>query len=248
MSDNIVLPDGQKIKCGSLMLMDDRMNFFNCFSKNTNDLTQHNEFLSFIKYTKDKKIFFDVGSSYGVFGLTFSKNENCQVYSFDGSLPAYLALNQTIMLNNIDNIKHFKMMIGDQDQYVQVAYDKHQSLLGNFGNTSTIETMLRLDSFSELFDVVPDCIKIDVEGAEYKVLQGSSYIIKNHRPILFMEVHPKFLKNFHNHSIYDVINFFEKYEYEAVDVLGNKIKDYKKHLEQETTDSNRTVWLPKETN
>ena len=62
-----------------------------------------------------------------------------------------------------------------------------------------------------------------------------------------MEVHPNFLRNFHNHSIYDVVNFFEKYEYSAIDLDGNEIEDYKKYLELETTDSNRTVWLPKET-
>ena len=32
------------------------------------------------------------------------------IYSFDGSVSAYLALHQTIMLNNINNLKHLKIL------------------------------------------------------------------------------------------------------------------------------------------
>tara|TARA_Y100001951_G_scaffold61730_1_gene49249 strand:+ start:227 stop:964 length:738 start_codon:yes stop_codon:yes gene_type:complete len=240
-----VLINDVEIKYGSLMEIDDRLDFFKVFKFETEskDNDQYYEHLSFLQHIQDKKIFFDVGSSYGVFGLTFSKNENTQVYSFDGSISAYLALYQTMMLNNINNLKHLKMMIGDMDGFVRVAYDEHQSLLVNNESINTIELIMKLDTISELFDVVPDCIKIDVEGAEYKVLMGSSFIIENYRPTLFMEVHPNFLKDFHGHSIYDIYNFFEKYEYKAIDLFGNEIKDYKKHLEAEKNDSNRTVWV-----
>ena len=240
-----VLINDVEIKYGSLMAIDDRLDFFKVFKFETEskDNDQYYEHLSFLQHIQDKKIFFDVGSSYGVFGLTFSKNENTQVYSFDGSISAYLALYQTMMLNNINNLKHLKMMIGDMDGFVRVTYDEHQSLLVNNESINTIELMMKLDTISELFDVVPDCIKIDVEGAEYKVLMGSSFIIENYRPTLFMEVHPNFLKDFHGHSIYDIYNFFEKYEYKAIDLFGNEIKDYKKYLEAEKNDSNRTVWV-----
>jgi FkbM family methyltransferase len=239
--------NGIDLKYGSLMEFDNRLNFFKAFSSESQDLAHYNEMKSFLKHIENKNTFFDVGSSYGIFSLIFSlKNKNAKTYSFDGATSVYLAINQTMMINNLENMKHFKTMIGDQDCYASVFQEKHQSLLAN-NTTGTLEIMLTLDTFSELYQVAPDCIKVDVEGAEYKVLQGASNVIDKHRPTLFLEVHPKFLKIFHNHSIYDVINFFEKYEYFAFDNFGNKIEDYKKYLEQETTDSNRTVWVPRET-
>ena len=258
-----VLINDVEIKYGSLMEIDNRLRFFKSFgTESTEDLNgnftaneEYYEHLSFLQHTQDKKIFFDVGSSYGIFGLTFSKNEDTQVYSFDGSVSAYLALHQTMKLNNINNLKHFKMMIGGADGFVHVAWGKYQSYQVNGSldesiesiaeRSSTMEISMKLDTISELFGVVPDCIKIDVEGAEYNVLLGSSYIIENYRPTLFMEVHPKFLKKFHGHSIYNIYNFFEKYEYKAIDLFGNEIKDYKKYLETEGSDFNRSVWEPR---
>ena len=103
-----VLINDVEIKYGSLMEIDDRLDFFKVFKFETEskDNDQYYEHLSFLQHIQDKKIFFDVGSSYGVFGLTFSKNENTQVYSFDGSISAYLALYQTMMLNNINNLNN----------------------------------------------------------------------------------------------------------------------------------------------
>ena len=118
MNTSKILINGIEIKYGSLMELDNRLNFFNSFgNESVVDLNgklvtnneEYYEHLSFLQHTQDKKIFFDVGSAYGAFGLTFCKNENTQVYSFDGSVSAYLALHQTMMLNNINNLKHFKI-------------------------------------------------------------------------------------------------------------------------------------------
>jgi len=51
-----------------------------------------------------------------------------------------------------------------------------------------------LDSFS----ISPDLIKIDVEGFELKVLQGSMKTLNNHKPIILIEMHPQ---NTDNESI-----------------------------------------------
>ena len=49
---------------------------------------------------------------------------------------------------------------------------------------------LTIDSFINTPDArIPDIIKIDVEGAELLVLKGGKEFFKNHKPIIFMEVH-----------------------------------------------------------
>ena len=50
--------------------------------------------------------------------------------------------------------------------------------------------VIAIDSFINTQDArIPDIIKIDVEGAELLVLQGGKEFFKNHKPIIFMEVH-----------------------------------------------------------
>ncbi len=48
-------------------------------------------------------------------------------------------------------------------------------------------TMLTLDSLLEVFPV-PDVIKIDVEGAEDLVIVGANRILREFRPVIFIEV------------------------------------------------------------
>ena len=228
-----------EIQYGSLMELDDRLEFFSGF----NEGEQSQEYTSFLKHSKDKHTFLDIGSSYGAFGLTFAKMDDTKkVYCFDGSINAWLTLNQTIEVNKLTNIKCHRLLVGNTDGTVGVAYDKHQSLVNQMSGTSDL--MMQMDTFCELFDITPDCMKIDTEGYEHKVLLGAMGIIATYKPTLFMEVHPKFL-TYHGNTIYDVLNVFNTINYYAVDLYGNVIEDYKKYLEAETTDSNRTVWLPR---
>lgn len=226
------------IKYGSLMEIDNRLDFLSSFNGDG-----HAEFNSFLSHSKDKKTFLDIGCSYGAFGLAFAKtNNDSKTYCFDGSINAWLSLNQTIELNKLTNIKCHRVLVGDEDGMVGVVYDKHQSLINV--NSSLSDLMMRVDTFCELFDIAPDCIKIDTEGCEYKILKGAIDTIQAHKPTLFMEVHPNFLK-FHGNTIYDILALFNDINYIALDLEGNEIVDYKKILEEEKTDSNRTVWVPK---
>lgn len=52
--------------------------------------------------------------------------------------------------------------------------------------------VLTLDAFVQDQHLVPDILKIDVEGAEYLVLQGAKKVLLKHKPIVFMELHSIF--------------------------------------------------------
>lgn len=227
---------GTDIVYGSLMEIESRLGFIN-------DFNDSQEFKSFVTHSENKHTLMDIGCSYGAFGLYFAKKATWkESYCFDGSFNAWLALNQTIQLNNLTNIKCHRMLIGEQDGLVGVAYDQHQSLINK--NSSMMELMMQVDSLCQLWNIEPDCMKIDTEGYEFKVLSGARDVLETYRPTLFMEVHPNFLR-YHNNTIYDVAKIYDQLEYQALDLFGNEIVDYKKELEEETTDSHRTVWVPR---
>lgn len=50
-----------------------------------------------------------------------------------------------------------------------------------------------LDREVEELDLIPDIIKIDVEGAEWDVLRGAEQTLAAHGPTLILSVHPEAL-------------------------------------------------------
>ena len=58
----------------------------------------------------------------------------------------------------------------------------------------TKKPQVSLDSFCKKNELIPDVIKIDVEGSELNVLEGATNILTQYKPILFLSVHPEHLK------------------------------------------------------
>lgn len=52
---------------------------------------------------------------------------------------------------------------------------------------------LRLDSLAETVGV-PDAINLDVEGAALLVLHGAGEILKEHSPLVWVSIHPEFMR------------------------------------------------------
>lgn len=51
---------------------------------------------------------------------------------------------------------------------------------------------VRLDNFVTSLGLRPEFVKVDVEGAEVFVIEGMLEILRSHRPVLMLEVHPHF--------------------------------------------------------
>jgi FkbM family methyltransferase len=208
-------------------------NRFNC---------EYKELKNFIKLTQDKNTLLDIGCQFGSFSLTFlSDSKTKQVYAFDGGDTPYLALTQIKMLNKLHNLHVFNFLIGNQNKKIECYQEELQSLAIK-GND--VKNMFSIDMLCNLYNIEPDVIKIDIEGAEFLALSGAQQTIIENKPIIFIEIHPKFL-NHYNNTIDDIISFVDSINYKIIDLNQQEVTDYKNTLQQETTDSNRTVWIPK---
>jgi FkbM family methyltransferase len=78
-------------------------------------------------------------------------------------------------------------------------YPKTEEYLRSFEKT-TVKTV-SIDTIASLTgsNIIPDVIKIDVEGAESSVLKGAVELLKRQRPLILMEIH----------SIYNMLKVYE---------------------------------------
>jgi FkbM family methyltransferase len=199
----------------------------------------------FKEVTKHKKILFDVGSSFGWFSYVFCGGlPSRKSYAFDAGIRPHLSVQQTIVLNDLKNIMPVRTLIGDRDGLISVHHDTLQALMSANGQSQ--ELIITVESACAIFDTIPDLLKIDVEGHEYHVLLGARSFIETYKPMIFIEIHPKYLPN-HGKSIYDILNFFNSIGYTAYDLDKQQIQDYKEVLEKdliaEEVYSNRFIWV-----
>lgn len=133
------------------------------------------------------EIVFDVGSSYGAYSLTATAL-GAQVYCFEPEPGVFSDLVRNIKLNNWSKkCLAFNMGLWNKPAIIDMkSYAPHwpaQSISGDY-------TMDSLDNFIKNKEINKiDWLKIDVEGAEEKVLEGAQNLLKEFHPKLIIECH-----------------------------------------------------------
>lgn len=89
--------------------------------------------------------------------------------------------------------------------------------------TRTTVRSLTLDSFTASSGIVPDLVKIDVEGAEWLVLEGAAQLLATHHPDLIVGVHPFWLPA--SHSVDQILGFLEQLGYQVLDAHKVEFED-----------------------
>lgn len=244
--------NGRELYIGSIaeshpMIKDHMLAHFNIEETDTTEWflrfnSQVKEMDNFISLTKDKKVLLDIGSQFGSFSFPFiNTSSDKQAFAFDGGINPFLTTSQIKIINNLTNFNVFNYLIGNTDEIVKCFSESLQSLAIP-GNDTRL--MFKIDTLVDMYDITPDAIKIDIEGCEYQALLGAYNTITEYQPIIFIEVHPKFLNHYQN-NLNEVAEFVKAINYEVFDLNQNKVDNYLEVLNQEQSDSNRTVWMPK---
>lgn len=127
----------------------------------------------------------DIGASYGDTAVWYSKKFGAKVIAFEPLRDVYEILLKNVGMNGVD-IKSYSIALGNRSE---VRMERSGDMM-IMGGAEKIETR-NLDSF-DLKGV--DLLKIDVEGFERQVLEGSRKTIDKFRPKIIIEVHSRRLK------------------------------------------------------
>ena len=106
--------------------------------------------------------------------------------------------------------------INDHIQFYLKRDDRDRIFMTDDGDT--------INNLVASYKLNPGIIVIDVEGAEMKVLKGSSAVLMRYKPIIILELVDNLLKN-QESSSREVLGFLEELGYVVYDIAGNnKIK------------------------
>ena len=209
--------------------------------------------LNQIKKNKENKInIFDIGASHGSFSEFFNRKIKCNLFLFEPNRANINILEQKF--KNESNIYIFNTLVTDDvDEKLFYEYDnsevssiykvnknsewakKHNFNLRNKYNVSSInlDTFVKDNKFLEI-----DLVKIDVQGAEFDILNGSKKTLED-----------KIVNNFlieitvgdkDNNSPYDIsqnlsdiISFMNQYNYKIFSIFDN---NYNKDMSLQQTE------------
>lgn len=146
-----------------------------------------------IKQNFIKNNIIDLGAWIGDNSIPWAKNINGIVYAIDPSPYNCEFINKTCELNSIINVKTIQTAISNINEVVSTNDDiNHCSFVYNNPglNGRNIQNAVSLDYLYQIKMIENiGYIHLDVEGMEYKVIEGSSKIIDEYRPIISFEQH-----------------------------------------------------------
>lgn len=189
-----------------------------------------------LKTLPENYTFYDIGANTGWYTMvSLSLQRNSTVHAFEPIAKHCLCLKETILLNK----KEHRATI----HQIALSDTSGTSEMLLAGSGSTLEkTFIRSHVGKELVALekldtyinskkikLPDFIKIDVEGHEYKVLKGSEATLRISRPILFIEIAytlKKLHRNFTNSDYEAIFKLTESLNYKSFIVNEKGVAQY----------------------
>lgn len=155
-------------------------------------------------------VVYDIGANIGLFSLVTSRVcAEGQVVAFEPDPQIFGRLNDNIKLNSVTNVNTLPYVVSNANEPVLLYTGGNDtvspSLTGKNVSGLNLDSIevdgYMLDEIIKLRQLpVPDVLKIDVEGAEYNVLEGASGLLSGDygKPprFIFLEVHPDFLVDY----------------------------------------------------
>jgi FkbM family methyltransferase len=129
--------------------------------------------------TKDQ-IVIDIGALFGLYTLP-ALMQGCKVFAFEPNIPYLHLMNEYVKMNKFTNYQGSHLAFWNNEPYPSALMD-HWSQWSKQDAFKTIT----IDSFTKDFDRV-DIIKMDVEGAEFGILEGAKETIKKFHPTFIIE-------------------------------------------------------------
>ena len=181
-------------------------------------------------------IVIECGAHHGFLTILLSRwvGDDGKVIAVEPMSNNVAILRKNIELNGLRNVTVVAKAAGPTCGYVSMKRRSNGAVSPTSrGITNQVECVTG-DVISQELNIVPSLLKIDVEGFEYKVLEGCKTILSNN-PAILLEIHPALVRygnkfddlwNFINPDVYDIFvqtGFEEPVPYSPGKFYGNQM-------------------------
>ena len=151
--------------------------------------------INWIRSFDKSSIFYDIGANVGMYSIFCASINKNKVYSFEPESNNFQVLMENILLNNLSkNIKPFPIGISNETELTSLYLSSHEkggshhmlkeSLNHNLEKKkSNLEQGIFSTTINDLIKKwnlpIPNYLKIDVDGIEYKIIEKSDIVLKN---------------------------------------------------------------------
>ncbi|MEM6396643.1 MAG: FkbM family methyltransferase [Bacteroidota bacterium] len=211
-----------------------------------------------INHLKEGNVFVDVGAHYGYFTLLASElvGNDGKVFAFEASPQTFSILKENC--SRIKNIEFANLAVSDSNEPLEFyefpnKYAEYNTIhVHQFEDSNWYQKNLpnkvhiaskTLDHLLSGCKETPRIIKIDVEGAEYQVLNGAQKLLDAKAPLLVMEYLSSARGN-DEHKKAETLLYKLGYTPFAIDEDGAEyeIKDIEKHISSQSLESDNIVF------
>ncbi len=161
----------------------------------------------------------DIGANIGYFTLLSSNlvGPKGRVIAVEPSHRNASRLMENLWLNQVANTAVISIGAGSHGNFSKLNFPTYNNAgAATFRGNNTVQdqvaAILRLDDVFEMLSVVPDLIKIDIEGYEFEALQGMANTLKKYQPVVISELTDAFLIEL-GQSSRQLIEFMESLGY-----------------------------------
>ncbi|HSP69549.1 MAG TPA: FkbM family methyltransferase, partial [Bryobacteraceae bacterium] len=183
-----------------------------------------NEFAFLNSVLKEGMVFVDAGANEGLYSLFAARcvGPSGRVFSFEPSQRELDRLSCNIQLNSLDNVRAVQAALAETpgETELNIACSAHagHNTLGRLiqqvqllrTETVSVQTLDGFVAEAGLDRV--DLVKLDVEGAERRVLEGSRRVLRKMRPTVLFEASEAALQG-QGSSVPDLLEFLRSQEY-----------------------------------
>ena len=144
---------------------------------NSQGLYDYNNMSLLRDYLQSGRIFIDIGANIGSYTLIGSESLSAHVHAFEPHPSTFQLLRRNVELNQRNNVTLHNVALGSSKGEVFLTDEAGSSInhivLGSSQPVGTITVPShRMDCICLKAGIMPDIVKIDVEGFEYDVLLG----------------------------------------------------------------------------
>lgn len=165
--------------------------------------------------------FIDVGAFHGLYSFLLAPKAKQfdHFISCEPDLKTHKDLLENLsILNNVFKKIKFSLITtpintGKETYIIRSDY-AHPTFIEtdiNVNNSNKKTKSASIDNLVKALGLNPKFIKIDVEGAEFEVLQGMTETMKNYKPLIYLEKHPQLIPA--NITVKKIDNYLKKNNY-----------------------------------